>query len=119
MQGLSRTIMFCFMVNAMVLGFLSSMHASAQASGMVLICGPNGITAISLEEEKPGDLSLIDRERCITSCLAMATGTPGLIGDTTQIILPQMRFEPPRPDVQQAPAEPVLAQPRARGPPFA
>lgn len=112
-------IMFCFMVNAMVLGFLSSTHASAQASGMVLICGPNGITAIALEEEKPGDLSLIDRERCITSCLAMATGTPGLIGDTAQIILPQLRFEPPRPEVREAPTQALLAQPRARGPPQA
>lgn len=115
--ALARVIMLAMMINGLLLGFLSSTHASAQISGMALICGPNGIIAIPLDEQQPDDLSLIDRERCITSCLAALTGTPGMVVEPVQIKLPPLRFESPQPEETQALTPLHLEVPRARGPP--
>lgn len=109
--------MISIMVNAMVLGFLSSSHAAAQMSGMSLICGPNGIMSIPLADQQPDDLSLVDRERCITSCLAAMNGTLGLVVEAPQIQLPALRIEPLKPQVVHALIPHYLHPPKARGPP--
>lgn len=114
---IARLLMLVIMVNAMVLGFLSSTHASARLSGMALICGPNGVYAIPLADQQPDDLSLVDRERCITACLAALTGTPGLVVDGPQIHLPPLRFESPKPEVILALTPVFCERPKARGPP--
>jgi hypothetical protein len=110
--------MISIMVNAMVLGFLSSSHAAAHLSGMSLICGPNGITPIPLAEQQPDDLSLVDRERCITSCLAAMNGALGMVVEAPQIQLPALRFEPLKPQAVHALTPHSLQRPRARGPPL-
>ncbi|HAT86436.1 MAG TPA: hypothetical protein DCS30_11130, partial [Rhizobiales bacterium] len=114
---ISRVLMISIMVNAMVLGFLSSSHAAAQLSGMSLICGPNGILSIPLADQKPDDRNLIDREHCITSCLAAMNGALGLVAEVPQIQLPALRFEPLKPQAVHALIPHSLERPRARGPP--
>jgi hypothetical protein len=109
--------MMIIMVNAMVLGFLSSSHAGAQMSGMALICAPDGIIAIPLVDQQPQDLNLVDRERCITACLAAMNATLGLVVEAPQIQLPALRFVSLKPQVFHALVPHFLERAKARGPP--
>ncbi|MCV6575387.1 MAG: hypothetical protein OIF58_06585 [Cohaesibacter sp.] len=114
---ISRVLILCLMVNAMVLGFLSSSHGAAHLSGMALICGSDGIVSIPLADQKPDDITLIDHQECLTACLGAMQGSVGLMVAPVSFFLPMHQIEPLALSALSARLSPSLLSLRARGPP--
>lgn len=113
-----RLMMMVFMINAMLLGFLSSSLAGAQLDDKVLICGPSGLVAVAIDDQPLGDQTNESWERCVASCLAAFAGGKGLLVADATTPLPELEADTYQLDVWQVPSSRRSTLTRARGPPM-